>query len=184
LGDLLAADMQRDEGITKNTKDKESRAWKRWIEYARCIGFDDDIWLTFLSPEQRVQIMGAFAAALRRRQFSKPNEKSLVASTVQETLAKLGEIFRSNVGFNPTHGVGSNILHPLLTRQFKGMTNLDPGKIQQKALPVCVYREFHRVAKLSPPKSSPLDHAVAWLQTMAYFWCMRSCEYSDVNEER
>ncbi len=110
--------------------------------------------------------------------ISKPNEKSLVASTVQETMAKLGEIFRSNVGYNPTHGVGSNTSHPLLTRKFKGMKNLDPGEKQQKALPVCVYCELHRLAKISPPSCSPLDSAVAWLQTMAFFWCMRSCEYS------
>jgi hypothetical protein len=29
-----------------------------------------------------------------------------------------------------------------------------------------------------------LDTTVAWLQTIAYFWCMRSCEYSDVQGER
>jgi hypothetical protein len=128
--------------------------------------------------------MGAFAAALRRRHFSRPNEKDLVASTVQETVAKLGEIFRSNVGYNPTHGAGSTGLHPALTRQFRGMRNLDPGEKQQRALPVCVYRELHRLAKLSHTGSSPLDSVVAWLQTMAYFWCMRSCEYSDVQGER
>ncbi len=88
------------------------------------------------------------------------------------------------MGYNPTHGVGSNSLHPLLTRQFKGMQNLDPGEKQQKALPVCVYREIHRLAKLSPPGSSPLDSTVAWLQTMAFFWCMRSCEYSDIQGDR
>jgi len=27
LDDLLAAEMQRDEGVTKNTKDKEARVW-------------------------------------------------------------------------------------------------------------------------------------------------------------
>jgi hypothetical protein len=41
-----------------------------------------------------------------RWQFSKPNEKCLVASTVQEAMAKLGEIFRENVGFKPMHGNG------------------------------------------------------------------------------
>jgi hypothetical protein len=128
--------------------------------------------------------MGAFAAALRRRQFSKPDEKSLAAATVQETVAKLGEIFRANVGYNPTHGVNSTSFHPLLTRQFKGMRNLDPGEKQQKALPVCVYRELHRLAKVLPQISSPLDTAVAWLQTLAFFWCMRSCEYSNVQGER
>jgi hypothetical protein len=77
-------------------------------------------------------------------------------------MAKLGEIFRSNVGFNPTHGNGSHQLHPLLTRQFKGMRNLDPGEKQQKALPVSVYRELHWEAQVS---ALILDSAIAWLQT-------------------
>jgi hypothetical protein len=46
LDDLLAAEMQRDEGVTQNTKDKESRVWRRWNEYAKSIGFQHDIWLT------------------------------------------------------------------------------------------------------------------------------------------
>jgi len=90
-------------------------------------------------------------------------------------VAKLGEIFGSNVGYNPTHGVGSLSLHPLLTRQFKGMRNLDPGEKQQKALPVTVYRELHRQAQES---QLLLDEVIAWLQTMAY------CEYSDVQGKR
>jgi hypothetical protein len=72
-------------------------------------------------------------------------------------------------------------MHPFLTRQFKGMKNLDPGEKQQKALPVSVYRELHRVAKVP---NLPINHAVAWLQTLAYFWCMRSCEFSNVQGER
>jgi len=61
------------------------------------------------------------------------------------------------------------------------MRNLDPGEKQQKALPVTVYRELHRQAQES---KLLLDEVIAWLQTMAYFWCMRSCEYSDVQGER
>jgi hypothetical protein len=181
LDDLLAAEMQRDEGVTKNTKDKECRVWRRWLTYADAIGFSHDIWLSNLFPEQRTHIFGAFAAALRRREFSTPDPKCLVAATVQEAVAKLGETFRANVGYNPSHGVGSNTLHPLLARQFKGMRNLDPGEQQQKALPVSVYRELHRVAQSS---SLILDSVVAWLQTMAFFWCMRSCEFSDVQGDR
>jgi hypothetical protein len=103
---------------------------------------------------------------------------------VQETVAKLGEIFRANVGYNPTHGVGSHGMHPSLSRQIKGMKNEDPGEVQQKALPVCVYRELHRISKLLPAANSHLDTAIAWLQTLAFFWCMRSCEYSDIQGER
>ena len=140
MGDLLAAEMQRENGITKNTRDKELRVWRRWLEYTKLIEFEQDIWLEHLSPEGRAKIMGAFAAALRRRQFSRPDKNDLAAGTVQETVAKLGEIFRANVGYNPTHGVGTQGFHPSLTRQFKGMRNEDPGEVHQKALPVCVYR--------------------------------------------
>ncbi len=103
---------------------------------------------------------------------------------MQETVAKLGEIFRANVGYNPTHGIGADGFHPALARQFKGMRNEDPGEQQQKALPVCVYQELHRVASLSKTPSSDLDTAVADILMLAFFFCMRSCEYADVQGER
>lgn len=89
MGDLLAALVQRHGGVAENTKDKEYRVWKRWSKYATAIRFSHD-----------VCIVGAFMAALQQRQFSRPNKKCLVA-TVQETMAKVGEAFRSNVGHLP-----------------------------------------------------------------------------------
>jgi hypothetical protein len=62
-------------------------------------------------------------------------------------MAKLGEIFRANVGYNPTHGNGTNGFHPSLARQLKGLRNEDPGEQQQKALPVCVLK----TTKISSP---------------------------------
>jgi hypothetical protein len=108
--------------------------WRRWLEYTKLIEFEHDIWLEGLSPENRARFMGAFAAALQRRQFSCPDEKDLSAGTVQETVAKLGEIFRANMRYNPTHGVGTHGFHPSLSRQLKGMRNEDPGEVQQKSL--------------------------------------------------
>jgi hypothetical protein len=62
------------------------------------------------------------------------------------------------------------------------MKNNDPGEKPQKALPVCVYREIYKKAK-SPLSPTP-DITIAWLQVLAFFFCMRSCEYSDVKGER
>ena len=62
------------------------------------------------------------------------------------------------------------------------MKNSDPGEKQQKALPVCVYREIHKQA--TKTLSSPQAIKIAWLQVLAFFFCMRSCEYSDVKGER
>jgi hypothetical protein len=97
----------------------------------------------------------------------------------QNWVRSLGQMWGTM--YNPTHGSRDHTLHPLLTRQSKGMKNLDPGEKQQKALPVSVYRELHKVANAS---NLPLDCMVARLQTLAYSWCMRNWEFSDVQGER
>jgi hypothetical protein len=68
-------------------------------------------------------------------------------------------------------------------RQIKGMKNTDPSPTPQKALPVSVYREIHRTAQKATTESL-LATTVADLMTIAFFWCMRSCEYSTVTGER
>jgi hypothetical protein len=99
-------------------------------------------------------------------------------------VGKLGEIFRANMGYNPTHGMGSDGFHPALAHQFKGMRNEDPGEHQQKALPVCVYQKLHLNAALTANSSSDLDIAVADILPLAFFFCMRSCKYADVQGDR
>jgi hypothetical protein len=102
--------------------------------------------------------------------------------TVEETMAKLGQIFRANVGYNPAHGIVDNRMHPSVARQIKGMKNNDPGEKKQKALPVCVYREIYQQAQ--SPLANPQDKTIARLQVLAFFFCMQSCEYSDAKGER
>ncbi len=86
------------------------------------------------------------------------------------------------MGYNPTHGSADNGMHPSLARQIKGMKNKDPGEKKQKALPVCVYREIYKQAM--SPSADPQDVTIAWLQVLAFFFCMRSCEYSETRGER
>jgi hypothetical protein len=44
---------------------------------------------------------------LEIQHFFRMDNTNLAASTVQETVAKLGEIFRSYLGYNSTCGLGS-----------------------------------------------------------------------------
>ena len=104
MDDLVLAENQRDQGITRGAKEKEERAWRRWIEFCEYIKNSYDPYMQELTPKVRTQIYGAFASALRRRVFSRPDEAELATGTVQETVAKVGEIFRANVGYNPHHG--------------------------------------------------------------------------------
>jgi hypothetical protein len=131
----------------------------------------------------RTRIFGAFGAALRQGFFSSKDKSVPGGGSVEETLAKLGQIFRSNVGFNPYYGPDRHSVHPLLTRQIKGMKNTDPSPVPQKALPVSVYRQIHRQAKRTSADAT-LASTVADLLTIAFFWCMRSCKYTLVTGKR
>jgi hypothetical protein len=125
------------------------------------------------------RIFGAFSAALRQGFFSGKNQSILGGGSVKESLAKLGQIFRSNVGFKTYYGPDGHGVHPLLTHQIKGMKNTDPSPPPQKALPVSVYRKTHRQAKNSS-SSALMASTIADLLTVTFFWCMSSCEYSSV----
>jgi hypothetical protein len=63
----------------------------------------------------------------------------------------------------------------LLSRQYRGYRNKDPKTKQQKALPVCVIRQVGR------NKDTIKDVAAGQLAPGAFYFAMRSCEYSKVS---
>ncbi len=85
-------------------------------------------------------------------------------------MARLGQIFRENVGNNPAHGNEGGGVHPHLSRQFRGMRNKGPGEKLQKALPVCVNREIYRQSKSTIAQIK--DKTITWLQVLAFFFCI------------
>ncbi len=42
----------------------------------------------------------------------------------------------------------------------------------------------HSLAQLPGSHDNTIDSAITWLQILAFSWCMRSCEYSNVQGER
>ena len=63
----------------------------------------------------------------------------------------------------------------MLQQVYRGYKNLDPPTKQQKAIPVSVLRKMYNLAKLI--QNAP-QIARAELACLAFFFCMRSCEYS------
>jgi hypothetical protein len=47
------------------------------MEYTKCIDFEHNIWLQWLTPENCTNLFGAFAAAIRHHQFSRPDKTEL-----------------------------------------------------------------------------------------------------------
>jgi len=53
MDDLILAENQRDQGITRGTKEKEERAWHRWIEFCEYIENSYDPCIQELTPKVR-----------------------------------------------------------------------------------------------------------------------------------
>ena len=68
----------------------------------------------------------------------------------------------------------------MLQQVYRGYKNIDPATKQQKALPVSVLRKMYNIAKL---QNSPIPLARAELACLAFFYCMRSCEYSKTSSD-
>ena len=66
-------------------------------------------------------------------------------------------------------------------RRLKGFTNADPGTVHQKSISPIVIKQI--VTQAQSSKFS-LDLAIAQLVVGAFFFTMRSCEYSKVTGER
>ncbi len=68
----------------------------------------------------------------------------------------------------------------MLQQVYRGYKNMDPAVKQQKAIPVSVLRKMYNIAKL---QKSPIPLARAELSCLAFFFCMRSCEYSKTTSD-
>jgi hypothetical protein len=72
----------------------------------------------------------------------------------------------------------SKIKSIFLTRQLQGYRIDDPATTHQMALPIVVFKKMWRNNKLH------MNMALGQLTVGAFFWGMRSCEYSTVLGER
>ena len=83
----------------------------------------------------------------------------------------MASCFRTNLRNDPRHdATGAD--DPLLKLQLQGYKSVDPGVRQQQALKAGFIRQcYHRA-------TTPRQRAIATLIIIAYFFAMRSCEFS------
>ena len=174
---LAGADAAREEAVTAATAEKHTLAWRRWTEFLRRVGAGDDVFLDSLSPPDRTIVLGAFAHSVRQASFSGPRFPRLAASTVRDTVSYVCTTFRHNQRRDPgKDDIGQPSL--LLRRQFRGYGQSDPAERPEKAITCRLLREIASVGETEE------DRAVGQLTVGAFFFAMRSCEYSGVNGER
>lgn len=139
--------------------------------YLREIGLGDDPLLDDLEQHERNRVISAFAAAIRAGRFSAERYSRLVCSTVADTVQQISSTFRAHDRRDPRHDISGNQTF-LLSRQYRGYRNQDPGEKHQKAITGSVLRRMHNDALTG------LDKAISELTIGAFFFACRSCEYS------
>lgn len=177
MADLEAAGAARDNAVTEGTNKEQVRSWKRWHEYLCSVGLGNDIFLDDLCRSQRHRILGAFIQAIRAGRFSAERFSVLKAPQCRAALDNVAKTFRANDRPDPRHDDDGGLAY-VLQRQLKGLENADPGPTQQYAITTGVL--------LTVLKSSltHVDLAMATLLCGAFFFAMRSCEYSLVTGPR
>ena len=80
-----------------------------WIKFLTRIDLQHDKFLNELKQEDKVRLIGAFAQAIREKEFSRSSEKDLARDTFQEAVEEVSEVFRANRRPDPCHDLSRNV---------------------------------------------------------------------------
>ena len=181
----MAAEDAQDQAVTTSTNTKRLTNWRAWLFFLTIIEFEHDPFLTTVNQRNTVKFISWFAAAIRENgtkleeRINKPGP-GVNSGSVRGALDTLATTFRANQLPSPVHDANGRF-NWILDRQLKGFNNADPGTVHQKAISPIVIKQIVRQAISS---SLALDIAIAQLVVGAFFFAMRSCEYSKVTGER
>ena len=106
---LSSARDAQENARTSGRNAKLGRVWIFWVKFLTRIELQHDEFLENLSQEYQVCLLGAFAQAIREREFSHSSEKDLASDTCQEAVDKVAEVSRANSRPDPGHDLSINI---------------------------------------------------------------------------
>jgi hypothetical protein len=159
------------------TDAKRSLSWKRWIVFTAQIGCEPDPFLQHINQDTRILLVGAFLESIRDGSLQRRSQKQVAAGSVNDALTQLVQTFVANRFPDPTIDASGQRAQ-LLRWQLAAFAKADPPKKRQKAVCLRLLLRMQRNA------STPKQHAEADLALGAFFFAMRSCEYSDVEGPR
>ncbi|KAI2493659.1 hypothetical protein MHU86_20874 [Fragilaria crotonensis] len=171
-----AAASAQDAAITDNS-------WERYGRFLSAVGHGtQDQILRGLKSEDRLDLFTCFAAAIREGWDGSPgfvNEcrPRRQASTVRSALDDVAQAYRAHKFVSPVHDPRGR-LDAVLAAQLKSYALEDPEPKRPQAIPAAV------VAVVAKAGATEIQQAVGQLVVGAFFFAMRSCEYSEVNGNR
>ena len=116
----------------------------------------------------------AFGSYIREGFASTRQPKKVAVSTVRDYIQNVATGFKRIGKPDPRLDI-DGVICWRLQQLFRGYERLDPQRKQQKALPVSVLTLLVHLANVS---HDPLSLAIGQLSAQAFFYAMRSYEYS------
>ena len=163
-------------GIVAAGHRERERFWDHWQTFAK--GLRVDPRLTNTPPATRVAAMGAFAAAVRAGQYS--GGTSVRVQTVQVALRAIGTTIALDGRPNPCYQEGQGTYLVPLQRILTAYRKEDPPPEPKLAVPVTILRWLYQRAKVY---DTPKKRLVARLCNIAFYFLLRSVEYSHTSKE-
>jgi hypothetical protein len=125
--------------------------------------------------------LGGFTAAVRAARFSGASLVQLAAGTVSDAVNHVAVSF-VEAGLPDPRQSATGAPSRLLQRQYQNYRNLDKDLKQQKAITASILFDMEKQARL--PIFSSAARAATKLAIGAFFFGMRSCEYTHVSGPR
>ncbi len=109
MADLAAASAARETGVGGGTHKNDAWAWNRYVDYCDSIGLGGNYFLADIPQQQRMELMEAFAVAVREGQFLRPGDGPLAKKSVANTINAVAATFRENRQEDPHRDAERNV---------------------------------------------------------------------------
>jgi hypothetical protein len=139
--------------------------------------------LIALSDDAKLLLVRSFFGLYRSAKWSNAGRlegrhpEPLVSNTLRAAASSLAASFRDNFQPSPLHLKNSQNLHPSIKALFRAFANIDPPPNRQKAATPRLLRKLFDASN-HPGLCDTAPAVVADIVIGAFFFAMRSCEYS------
>ena len=158
------------DGVTAQTAQTRQKYWKHWTEY--CQLFQQGPHLDTITACEKSVIITGFAARVRTGAYGLGDQVSV--QTVTNALAAVSKTCQLVGQQSPIFETEGEYILPV-KRLVEGFKRVDPPAIPQMAVPVSVPE---KALELAYATSSPRKQAAGDLVTIAFYFLLRSGEYT------
>ena len=156
-------------GVGFQVSQKERSYFKKWIEFCSESRIRDKF-LSKYNTQDKIEIVCAFLAAVRRNFFGRTKKETLLAGSVKDTLRHVHQVFRLN-GFGDPGADESGRTALRISRILNSYKKEDPNTINQCTIPLLIFKYLKLNVR------STKNRHLSLLAGGALFFGMRSCEY-------